>query len=120
MTDTLHSRILRTIEDWNRDFSHGVMQGDMYALAVRIDRLFQASVTPEFLTTLRADLIKQIELLDRTLNLAENSDAEKERDEFAIKFANYLHGEGVTYDMQEQRTHTMDEHIHYFKQLQYE
>lgn len=90
MTDTLHSRILRTIEDWNRDFSHGVMQGDMYALAVRIDRLFQASVTPEFLTTLRADLIKQIELLDRTLNLASNSDAEKERDEFALKFAKWM------------------------------
>lgn len=90
MTDTLHSRILRTIEDWNRQFSHGVMQGDMYALAVRIDRLFQASVTPEFLTTLRADLIKQIELLDRTLTLASNSDAEKERDEFALGFLEYL------------------------------
>lgn len=80
MTDTLHSRILRTIEDWNREYTLGLSQGNMESLGARI-----FSVNSLTLQYLRDRLDEHIKLIDRTLNLAENSDAGKERDELTFR-----------------------------------
>lgn len=51
----------------------------------------------------------------RTLSKVEQDLSEKD---IAIKFALYMDSEAWKYDHTEECTHTMDEHWHYFKQLQ--